>query len=256
MYIICIQFDLVWENPPANHALADALVASAEPRPGDLVLLPEMFATGFTMDASAAAEQPGGPTRQYLSRLAERHEAYVLGGLATARGSGARNEAVLVGPGGQELARYAKMHTFSLAGEGDHYDAGREVVVGRAGDVTVAPAICYDLRFPGLFRAAARRGAEVLAVIANWPADRAGHWRTLLRARAIENQAYVAGVNRCGRDPNTSYAGGSLIVDPRGRALAEAGDEQGAIRAEVDVDALRTWRREFPALRDMRDDLA
>ncbi|GAH70493.1 unnamed protein product, partial [marine sediment metagenome] len=98
MYIICIQFDPVWENPPANHARADALVASADPRPGDLVLLPEMFATGFTMNASAAAEPPGGPTRQYLSRLAERRGIYVLGGVATARDSGARNEAVLIAP--------------------------------------------------------------------------------------------------------------------------------------------------------------
>jgi omega-amidase len=120
---------------------------------------------------------------------------------------------------------------------------------------TVAPFICYDLRFPEAFRVATRRGAQVLVVIANWPASREAHWRSLLNARAIENQAYVAGINRCGTDPNHTYAGRSLIIDPRGEILADAGPSEGWIEAHLDLASLTAYRSEFPALEDMRDDL-
>jgi predicted amidohydrolase len=117
----------------------------------------------------------------------------------------------------------------------------------------VSPAVCYDLRFPELFRRAAGGGAELLAVIANWPVAREGHWATLLAARAIENQAYVAGCNRVGADGNgLVHSGRSRIVDPRGEVLADAGGEETIIRAKVDVDALREYRRKLPFLADMR----
>jgi omega-amidase len=119
----------------------------------------------------------------------------------------------------------------------------------------VAPFICYDLRFPEAFRVATRRGAQVLAVIANWPAAREGHWMTLLRARAIENQTFVIGVNRCGTDPNHTYSGRSQIIDPRGEILADAGSTEGLIHGRLDLQLLTAYRNEFPALRDMRDDL-
>jgi len=118
----------------------------------------------------------------------------------------------------------------------------------------VAPFICYDLRFPELFRASARRGAQLFAVIANWPLTRAQHWITLLQARAIENQAYVAGVNRCGRDPKLGYNGRSLIISPQGDILADAEDKECVISAELDLAGLLAWREKFPALQDMRPD--
>jgi len=116
----------------------------------------------------------------------------------------------------------------------------------------VSPFICYDLRFPEVFRAATRRGAQVLVVIANWPATRVEHWVTLLRARAIENQAYVAGVNRCGNDPKLAYPGRSVIVGPWGEVMADAGDGEGVAWADLDFAALESYRREFPVLRDIR----
>jgi predicted amidohydrolase len=117
--------------------------------------------------------------------------------------------------------------------------------------VKVAPFVCYDLRFPEVFRSAVRKGAQVMAVIANWPAKRVEHWVTLLKARAIENQAYVIGVNRVGTDPKLTYPGRSLIVDPHGNVLADGGDKEAVIRAEIDAGVVDAWRRDFPALRDM-----
>ncbi len=119
------------------------------------------------------------------------------------------------------------------------------------GGFAVAPFVCYDLRFPEVFRVASRSGANLLVVIANWPAARGAHWLTLLAARAIENQAYGIGVNRCGRDPNAAYAGQSRILDPRGRVIAEAGGAVSVVEADLDLEALLTYRREFPVLADL-----
>ena len=118
------------------------------------------------------------------------------------------------------------------------------------GGFTVAPFVCYDLRFPELFRAAARKGADLLVVIAAWPVKRIEHWLTLLRARAIENQAWVVGVNRCGREPHFIYNGRSVVVDPHGAIVADAGEIEKVLAASVDAEAVRAWRAEFPALRD------
>ncbi|HKG80277.1 MAG TPA: nitrilase-related carbon-nitrogen hydrolase, partial [Pyrinomonadaceae bacterium] len=118
-------------------------------------------------------------------------------------------------------------------------------------EFTVSPFICYDLRFPEIFRAAVFQGAQLFVVIANWPASRVRHWITLLKARAIENQAYVMGVNRCGNDPKLSYSGHSMIIDPRGEVLADASEVEGVISAEIDAEALAQYRREFPFLNDI-----
>jgi predicted amidohydrolase len=181
---------------------------------------------------------------------------YLLGGLATRYGETFRNEAVLFAPDGSVMGRYWKMHPFSPSEEGDYYTPGDETVVIPVGEFQLAPAICYDLRFPELFRSATAGGADLIAVIANWPETRANHWACLLRTRAIENQAYVVGVNRCGADPNHTYAGGSVIIDPQGNILAWADEYQCVIDAPLDHDSLNRWRKEFPALRDIRKDVS
>jgi len=143
------------------------------------------------------------------------------------------------------------MHPFSLGGEGVHFAAGNDPMLFDWNGVKVCPLICYDLRFPEVFRTAAVRGAEVFAVIANWPRARQHHWEILLKARAVENQAYVIGVNRVGRDPNLRYEGGSLVVDPRGKVIADGKTCEGVIRAEINRVELQEYRRRFPALQDM-----
>ena len=164
-----------------------------------------------------------------------------------------RNEALVFYPDGRRICRYAKLHLFSYAGEPEHYAAGEALAFFDWQQAAVAPAICYDLRFPELFRAAVQRQAQILSVIACWPAPREEHWRTLLRARAIENQCFVAAANRCGSDPTgLAYGGRSQILDPRGTPLAEAGSEPCVVQAAIDLEALARYRREFPALADIR----
>ncbi len=253
MHVICVQLDTAWEDKQANFARVWRMLDKAAVAAGSLLVLPETFATGFSMNVAAVAEDGSRPTEGLLAALACEYRCHVLGGLVTAAPDGrGRNEAVLMGPDGQELARYSKLHPFSYAGEARHYEPGQAVVTAVVDGVTVAPLICYDLRFPEAFRLAVRRGAEALVVLANWPAKRHEHWLALLRARAIENQAYVVGVNRCGSDPNATYAGGSAVYGPQGDVVARAGTGEELLAAELDMDALRAWRAEFPALRDMR----
>jgi predicted amidohydrolase len=255
MKVVCVQLDIAWEDKAANFAKVRSLLDGADVPAGGLVVLPEMFSTGFSMNIPLIAEGEGRPAEAFLRETARAFGAAVLGGVVTPAPDGrGRNEAVLFGPDGRELARYRKMHPFSYAGESDHYEAGDRPVVAEWAGARLAPFVCYDLRFPEVFRSAAARGAEVLVVIANWPEARADHWRTLLRARAVENQAYVVGANRTGADPKAAYAGGSLIVDPRGQVVAEAGGGECALAAELDVAQLRQYRREFPALKDMKPD--
>lgn len=253
MRIYGCQFDLVWENPAANLAKARALLQAARPEKGALVVLPELFATGFTMNAGALAELPGGSTEQGLSALARDFQVTLLGGvLGRMPGGRPRNLAVAFSPAGHELARYAKMQPFSPGGESEHYEAGDKAVLFPWAGFQVAPFICYDLRFPELFRPAVREGVQLFAVMANWPVARIEHWTALLRARAIENQAYVVGVNRCGTDPKLTYNGRSLIVAPSGDILAQAGEGETVLQADVELPQLLEYRKALPFLADMR----
>ncbi len=236
MNLVAVQLDIAWEDQQTNFAGVRALLAEAPPEKGSLILLPEMFASGFSMDISRIAEAPGGPTEGFLAEIAQAYGSFVLGGMVSQTPAGrGRNEAVAFGPDGLRIARYAKLHPFSYAKETDYFDSGDEIVTFPCGDFTVAPFVCYDLRFPEVFRAAVRQGATLFPVIANWPQARAAHWPALLRARAIENQAYVVGVNRCGNDPNVGYAGDSILFDPKGECLAEAGSEACVILAETGI---------------------
>ena len=254
MKIFCCQTNIFWEDKSANFAHVDQMFADAAFPERSLVLLPEMFATGFSMDVSAIAETDATETAKFLRETARRHSVYLLAGIVTRGPDGlGRNQAVALSPSGDELARYSKIQPFSLGGESTHYGAGDRLALFSWEGVRVAPFICYDLRFPELFRAAVRQGAELFALIANWPVARIHHWTILLQARAIENQAFVAGVNRCGDDPKLHYNGQSLIVNHHGDRLAEADDQPEIISADVDPADIRAWREQFPALKDMRN---
>jgi predicted amidohydrolase len=259
MKVFCCQLDIAWENKAANFTKVRKLIAAANVPASSLVLLPEMFATGFSMGVPAIAETGAehrpkdSPTIEFLAQTAREFGIYLIGGLVTGTVDGrGRNQSAVFAPDGKEIARYSKCQPFSLGGESQHYEAGKEIVTFQWHDCVVAPFICYDLRFPELFRAAVRREAQLFAVIANWPVKRIQHWITLLQARAIENQAYVVGVNRTGTDPKFFYNGHSLIVNPHGEILADASAGEGVIGGEVDLPALKAWRAEFPALQDMR----
>jgi predicted amidohydrolase len=234
--VALIETDIVWEDPAANRARLREILPEA-----DVAVLPELAFTGFTMDP-----QPDPDAEPYLIGLArERGQAIVSGYV----GAGRLNAAVAVDPKGTVLARYAKLHPLSYADEHRHYRRGDDMPVFELGGARAAMLICYDLRFPEAFREAALKGAEVFFVIANWPARRVKHWFTLLRARAIENQAFVVGVNRVGTDPRESYVSSSLVAGPQGDVLHE-----GPGVVDLDLTVVREWRREFPTLNDIRTD--
>jgi predicted amidohydrolase len=252
--VLGLQLDIAWEDKPANYARVDALLRNAAPEPGTLVVLPEMFATGFSMNTGAVAEDRGGPTEAFLARTARKWGIWLIAGVAVRSPDGrVRNEALLFSPAGRLEGFYAKRRLFSPGQEDRHYAPGTETVVFDCGRAAVAPFVCYDLRFPELFRAAATaRRPKVYVLIANWPARRAGHWARLLPARAIENQAYVVGVNRVGADPVCAYSGQSAVIDPQGEVVAAAGDGEGTVAATLDLDGLAQYRAALPVLDDMR----
>jgi omega-amidase len=251
--INAVQLDIAWEDKAANFARVRSLVTEAEPAPDSLIILPEMFATGFSMNLAVTRQSAAREDETFLAELAREHGAFVLGGVvAPGKGALGRNDAVAFARTGEMLARYTKIHPFTLGGEAQVHEAGTEIVTFAWQGFTVAPFVCYDLRFPEIFRAAVQRGANLFAVIALWPVKRQQHWLTLLQARAIENQAWVIGVNRVGTDPQFTYAGRCVVINPHGIVIADAGEGEGVLRATLDLESVLAWRRDFPALRDAR----
>ncbi len=251
MRVYCCQSDIVWEYKAANFARVGAMLQATRPAPGSLVLLPEMFATGFSPDLQLVAEDQTGPTQQFVAQTARQLGICLVAGVVQRGPEGkVHNRAVVFDGSGNPVASYAKLHPFRPGGE--QTAPGSQIVTFPCGPFTAAPFVCYDLRFPEIFRHAVLRGADLLLVLANWPTSRLSHWTTLLQARDIENQAYVAGVNRCGSDLQHVYGGQSMIVGPRGQVLARAQDGPVVVDADLDWESLRAGRREFPALRDLR----
>lgn len=253
MQIVALQLDSVWEDKLANHTKIRSILSTAHVAPKSLVILPEMFDTGFSMNVQATAQDEDRNSEQFLRQLANELNCAVLGGVVGPILNGqASNEAVAFAPDGRELVRYRKMQPFTPSGENVHYGAGASHASFEWDGVKVAPFICYDLRFPEIFRPAASDGAELIAVIACWPQKRSEHWVRLLQARAIENQAYVVGVNRCGTDPQFTFDGRSSAFDPHGECLFEADSGEQILQCEVQANNVREWREAFPALKDMR----
>jgi predicted amidohydrolase len=248
-----LQIDIAWQDRATTVQRVEELLSKNTPEPGSLLVLPEMFDVGFTMKALLANDDPEQITHRFCSQLARRTGCAVLAGFARSTPDGrVANVATFFDEAGREIGRYEKTHPFSIVGEGANYAAGSGPVVIDWQGMKIAPMICYDLRFPELFRLAMKQGAEVFLLIANWPSARVEHWTTLSRARAIENLAYVVAVNRCGTDPKLSYPGRSQIIDPKGNVLADAGESVGVVSAPIDIDLVRTWRREFPVLGDVK----
>jgi predicted amidohydrolase len=253
MNVVCLQLNCVWENKQANHNKVMELLNATRPKRDSLVIVPEMFASGFSMNVAAITDSATNESYNFLARTAKLYSIYLMAGIVTTDASGkGRNECVTFAPDGSELSRYCKLHPFTLGGELDSYVKGTEVVTFQCQEFVVAPFICYDLRFPEAFRLATLRGANLITVMASWPNARHHHWVKLLHARAIENEAYVVGVNRCGWDPKLEHAGGSLIIDPQGNTLVEAGSGECAISAELSLDDLLSYRERLPFLNDIR----
>lgn len=287
-----VQTDIVWEDRPANHRLVRDMVAGAGVKAGELVVLPELFDTGFSFNLAHTADRDGA-TLSFLVQLAASTGALIHGSRTVIGADGrGRNRVSVTAPAtagraggpGRVLAEYDKIHPFTFGREGEFFSPGDLGAVNYPWDdgverTVVGAAVCYDLRFPELFRrlvlpakntaaagamgsamgaavdgavGGAVGGAEVFALGANWPAPRAVHRVVLSQARAIENQAFMLSVNRCGSDPAFEYEGGSRAFGPKGELLGELGSAPGVLSVELDLVALRSWRATFPALRDAR----
>lgn len=248
-----LQLDIAWETPTENFRRAENLAAQAADSGARLLALPEMFATGFSMRADVMASLTPG-IRRFLADLANRHHLFVIGGFAEPGDERPANACGVFGPDGQEILHYRKIHSFSLADEQNHYEAGSKIATIEIEGVRVTPLICYDIRFPELFRAAAAT-TDLFVIIANWPARRAYAWRTLLAARAIENQAWVLGVNRVGDAEGYPHCGDTSLVDPWGKIVDTLADEEGVVAGEVDAEVVRRARERFRFLEDRRPDV-
>jgi predicted amidohydrolase len=253
--VAALQMDIRWESPEENMERAGGMIARAAEQGAGLVALPEMFSTGFSMNTEKTAEPRGGPVHRFLAETARRLGIYLVGTMVERVGGLAQNVACLFGPDGSVLLRYAKVHPFRFAGEHLKLGPGSELPVAAVEGFHLAVAICYDLRFPELFRALCFRGADLFVVPANWPRERISHWSRLLAARAIENQAYVVGVNRVGSGGGLSYNGRSAVIDPMGESLAEGSDGERLVIADLKKERIETIRKELPFLADHRKDL-
>jgi omega-amidase len=240
------QQALAWHDAPANRAHFASILA---PLAGttDLVILPEMFTTGFTMKPEQFAEPADGETRAWLLEQAKALDAAVGGSVAVNDEGRYYNRFMLALPGGPTYW-YDKRHLFRMAGEHRKYDGGSHALIIEWRGIRLCPLVCYDLRFPVWSRRRPELDYDLLIYSANWPAARRLAWTTLLRARAIENQAFVAGVNRVGEDGNgIAYLGDSVVLDFTGQPLVELNEKPQVVTVPLDLEASRGWRDKFPA---------
>jgi len=249
---LAVQTDPVWHDVAENRRRIEGAIDASGFSSGDYIVLPEMCETAWTTDAAALAR--ARDSIGWLCGVAASRRVWVQAGIAEARGSDRySNSAVVIGPEGGHRATYRK--NFLFPSERSSFVAGDGIVIVDTGQALVCPLICYDLRFPELWRIAALAGAELFAVSSSWPSARHEHWRALLVARAIENQAPIIAANRCGRDPTNEYAGGSVAIDVLGARIAEADAREQCVSMAFDRAAMENWRARFSALRDARSDL-
>jgi predicted amidohydrolase len=273
MIVAGLQTDIAWENPKENfrrvREMAETVCfhrresgadfgqdqerdpADASDRPR-LIVLPEMFASGFSMNAGLVSEF-AQETREFLASMARELTVFVLGGYAEPADPLPANACSIFAPDGEEVLHFQKLHPFSLAKEHQHYKAGESLATADVEGVRVTPLICYDLRFPEPFRAAAPT-TDLFCVIANGPVDRREAWSALLKARAIENQTYVLGVNRVGYGGGKTHSGDSILLGPMGEQMdvAPVRGSEGIVLGRVNTGEVKDVRRRFGFLKDRR----
>ena len=245
--VCSIQAALVWEDVAANLNAFSERISDIGDNP-DLIILPEMFSTGFSMNSSALAEKMDGRSISWMAEQESTTGAVITGSLIIEQNGNYYNRLIWMRPDGT-FSHYDKRHLFRMMEEDQSYAAGREKLFVNLNGWAICPLICYDLRFPVWSRN--RGDYDVLIYVANWPKPRRDAWRTLLRARAHENQAYVIGLNRVGMDMNEiAFAGDSVMIDPKGSLISEAGEEEKTLQASLNYLKLQDFRAKFPTSLD------
>lgn len=247
-----VQTALVWEDKAANLQLLETQLASLRGKT-QVVVLPELFSTGFSMQTQVLAEPMHGPTVQWMRTMAQQYQLIITGSVMIQEEGLFYNRLIWMLPTG-ELGHYDKRHLFAFAGEDRYYSRGNKRFIASANGFKINLQICYDLRFPVWSRQHATDGQpeyDLLIYVANWPERRRLAWMSLLQARAIENQCYVIGVNRVGEDGHQIYhSGDSMVIDPLGEVLFTKKDEACVHTLTISKEQLQAYRRQFPFLRD------
>ena len=243
-----VQPDIAWEDIDTNLQLLDSMLEQLEPET-DLVILPETFSTGFTMQSEKLAEGEDGKAVRWMIKMAQKRQCYVTGSLIYRERDGSVfNRLLWVSPSGIENY-YDKRHLFRPGGEKENFKQGNERKLFRLGSFRILPQICYDLRFPVFSRN--RDDYDILLYVANWPASRHQVWETLTRARAMENQSYLLGTNRVGTDgTGTASIGGTCLIDPVGIVIHRMNDKPGIVTSILDLEKVKNFRKKFPAWKD------
>ncbi|HMB01960.1 MAG TPA: nitrilase-related carbon-nitrogen hydrolase [Spirochaetota bacterium] len=255
MKIYLCQLEIKENRPGENRSAVAELMAASSPAAGSLVILPEMFSTGFTADPRLTDNRLYKEDAVFLSGLSQQYRVNILGSSISCTPSLTKkykNLSLLFSVDGKPVTEYTKIYPFSYGGEHKKFTAGQKPVTAEISGLTVFPTLCYDLRFPELYRAGAALGAELFTVQANWPAGREEHWLTLLQARAIENQCWVAGVNCIGTVSKTECRGRSVLVSPYGRITNDGRDQAGMFSSDIKKEIAVKWRQKFPALKDRK----
>ena len=250
MKVGLVQYNPIWENKSANiEKISDLLKESGQL---DLLIFPEMTLTGFTMKSKEFSEELEGESHSFFASIAKEKTCAVLYGTIEKGKKKNFNTLVHINNQGNIVSTYRKIHPFSYSAEDIFFGKGKETVVTKAKGVKIGLSICYDLRFPELYRFFVKEKVHLIVDIANWPDTRIEHWRTLLKARAIENQCYVAGVNRVGDDPKLHYNGFSSVIDPMGNEIVSVENEEKIIIAKIDRNYVNDVRKKLPFLKDIR----
>ena len=251
-----LQMNIEAGNPDANFAKLEQLLEEAvsQPNKPDVVVFPEMWNTGYALTEIRTIADPAGKrTKELLSAFGKKHRIYIIGGsIAELKGDQVYNTAYAFDRDGNEIADYSKIHLFRLMEEEKYLAAGDKHGKLTIEGVQAGLMICYDIRFPELTRKLALEGAKLMFVPAEWPHPRLHHWRTLLTARAIENQMFVIACNRMGTSGDTAFFGHSVVIDPWGEIVAEAGEEETILYAEIDLSLVDAVRSKIPVFEDRR----
>ena len=254
MKIYSVQVDLSSEEKVHNFERVRGLIAAHSIEPNSLIVLPEMFGTGFNLNPMSTTSREPNLTENFLRNLAISQKSWVIGGMVapSEQTNWGANRAVVFSPIGNKLTHYDKIHLIQSLGEDKVHLKGHHIELTTINQFKVCPFICYDLRFPEIFRIAARKGCTLFAVIACWPESRIEHWTTLLKARAIENQVYVVGVNATGHGMGIEYGGYSQVIDPKGKVIGSTQKQECIVEGLANLDGLELWREEFPAFKQLR----
>jgi predicted amidohydrolase len=250
MKIGLVQYNPNWEDKDSNKE--KILKLFEDTKDLELVVFPEMTLTGFTMKSIQYAEGLQGKSFRFFSQLAQLKNSHIFAGIIERKKDRNYNTLVHIKPDGKLVKLYRKVHPFSYSNEDEHYTAGRKPAITKIRKWQIGLSICYDLRFPELYRKYGKKRTHLIVNIANWPDTRIENWRVLLKARAIENQCYIIGVNRVGSDPKFNYIGFSSLFDPIGKEIVAVENEEKLITVEIDKNYVNEVRQKFPFLKDIK----